>query len=151
MMNHRVFTDTLAATQLQRAIAGAQSLGYSLHVSQATLESPRTAQALHGTVTIENRGVAPFYYPWTVQIAAMDNAGHLSTWPMTWDLRTVLPGSPITWTITIPNHGITTGTYTLLIGVPNPMAGGHALKFANTTQDQLRSDWLSLGTFTMNP
>jgi Domain of unknown function (DUF4832) len=151
MMNHRVFKDSLGAAQLQRATAGAQSMGYSLHVSQATLEQPRVAQALHGTVTIENRGVAPFYYPWTVQMAAIDGAGQLSTWPMTWDLRTVLPGSPITWTFTIPKHGIATGTYTLLMGVANPMTGGHVLKFANTTQDQLRGGWLSLGTFTVKP
>lgn len=151
MLNHRAFSSPLGAIQLQRATAGAQSLGYTLHVSKATLEPPNTAQALQGTVTLENRGVAPFYYPWTVQLAALDGAGQLSTWPMTWDLRTVLPGSPTTWTLNIPNHGLTSGTYTLLMGVPNPMAGGHALKFANTTQDQQRSGWLTLGTFTVKP
>jgi hypothetical protein len=95
--------------------------------------------------------VAPFYYPWPVQMAALDEAGRLSTWPMNWDLRTVLPGSPSLWTFDVPNHGLTSGTYTLLMGVLNPMAGGRALKFGNTSQDQQRSDWLSLGTFTVKP
>jgi hypothetical protein len=151
MLNHGTFSGALGATQLQRATEGAQSLGYTLHVPRATLEPVGTGQALHGTVTLENRGVAPFYYPWTVQMAALDGAGHLSTWSTDWDPRTVLPGSPITWTFHVPGHGLASGTYTLLLGVMNPMSGGHALKFANTTQDQQRNGWLSLGAFTVKP
>jgi hypothetical protein len=151
MLNHGTFTGALSATQLQRATAGAQSLGYTLHISKATLQPLRTGQALSGTVSVENRGVAPFYYPWIVQMAALDAAGRLTTWPMNWDLRTILPGSPGSWTFNVPSHGLTSGTYTLLMGVANPMVGGRALKFANTTQDQHRSEWLSMGTFIVEP
>jgi hypothetical protein len=151
MLNHGAFSAVLGATQLQRAIEGARSLGYELHVSKATLEPVGAGHVLQGTVTVDNRGVAPFYYPWTVQMAALDGAGHLATWPMGWDLRTVLPGSPVTWTFQVPDHGLAPGTHTLLMGVPNPLAGGHALKFANTTQDQERDGWLTLGAFTVTP
>jgi len=151
MLNHGTVAGALSATQLQRAIAGAQSLGYSLHVPKATLDPLGTLQALHGTVSVDNRGVAPFYYPWTVQMAALDAAGNLKTWSMNWDLRTALPGSPVSWTFYVPNHGLAAGTYTLLMGVANPMTGGRALKFANATQDQHRSGWLSLGSFVVDP
>jgi len=151
MLNHGAFTNAWGTTQLARATAGAQSLGYTLHVPRATLESPLAGKALQGTVTMENRGVAPFYYPWTVQMAVLDKAGNLSSWPLDWDLRTVLPGSPLTRTFQGPNSGLPAGDYTLLLGVPNPMAGGHPLKFANTTQDQHRVGWLTLGSFSVKP
>ncbi len=151
MLNHGAFSSPLSATQLQRATVGAQSLGYTLHIPKATLEPSGTVQALSGTVTVENRGVAPFYYRWTVQMAALDGAGRIIAWPMNWDLRTVLPGTSTIWAFNIPNHGLPAGTYSLLMGVPNPMVGGRALKFGNTTQDQQRSDWLTVGTFTVKP
>ena len=151
MLNHGAFTGGLGATQLARATTGAQSLGYTLHVPRATLESPQVGKVLQGTVTLENRGVAPFYYPWTVQIAVLDKAGNLNSWPLDWDLRTVLPDSPVTRTFQVPIPGLPAGDYTLLLGVPNPMAGGHPLKFADTAQDQHKVGWLSLGAFTVKP
>ena len=147
MLNHGTFVGALSDTQRQRATVGAQSLGYTLHIPKATLAPLTSGHALSGTVTVENRGVAPFYYPWAVQMAALDAAGSFRTWPMNWDLRTVLPGSPNTWIFDVPDHGLNAGSYTLLMGVVNPMPGGHALRFANTTQDQQRSGWLTLGTF----
>lgn len=151
MLNHGTFVGNLGAAQLQRATEAAQSLGYTLHVPRASVVLPAVGQPLQGTVSVENRGVAPFYYPWTVQVAVLDEAGTLKTWATNWDLRTVLPGTPSTWAFDLPNPGLAAGTYTLLIGVANPMAGGHPLKFANTTQDQHRNAWLTLGTFTVSP
>lgn len=151
MLNHGVFDGDLGVTQLERATAGARALGYTLHVPQVVLESVRPAAALEGSLVMENRGVAPFYYPWPVQIAALDGAGQLHAWALDGDLRTVLPGASRTWTFRVPSHGLAAGTYTLLLGIPNPMAGGHPLKFANATQDQHRSGWLSLGAFTVKP
>ncbi len=151
LLNHEVFLGRLGATQIQRALAGARSMGYILYVSKATPDPVSTSKALVGTVTLENRGVAPFYYPWPVQVAVMNGSNQIRAWAMNWDLRTVLPGSPVTWSFNIPNHGLAAGSYTLLLGVPNPMTGGRALKFANSTQDQHRSDWLTLGSFTVHP
>lgn len=151
LVNHGVFVNNLGAMQLQRAATAAQSMGYSLHISKASLDEVKVGQALRGTVTIENRGVAPFYYPWTVNLAALDAQGHLLTWPMAWDVRTVVQGSPITWTFDIAAPGLAAGTYTLLVGVPNPMTGGKPLKFADASQDQHRAGWLSLGTYVVQP
>jgi hypothetical protein len=151
LLYNGLFTGKFDAAHLQRATEAAQSLGYTLHIPQATLAPESVGQALRGTVTIENRGVAPFYYPWTVQMAALDTLGNLKTWSMDWDLRTVLPGSPGVWTFNVANPGLPSGDYTLLIGVPNPMTGGKALKFANTTQDQQRNGWLTIGSFVIKP
>ena len=115
------------------------------------LPETHAGQALQGTVTLENRGVAPFYYPWTVQLAARAANGSLSSWPLDWDLRTVLPGFPVTRTFLVPEQGLPAGDYTLLLGIANPMPGGHALKFGNTTQDQHQMGWLTLGSFSVKP
>lgn len=153
MINHSLFTGDAVPTadHVQRATVAAQSMGYTLHVPKATLKPPATTRPLHGTVTVENRGVAPFYYPWTVQMAALDAAGQLHTRSMKWDLRTVLPGVPVVWTYHVADHGLAPGAYTLLMRVANPMAGGRPLRFGNTTQDQHRKGWLTLGRFTVNP
>ncbi len=149
LINHGAFTGGYTGDKLQQTLKQHHSLGYTLHVPKASLEPAQTGQALRGTVSIENRGVAPFYYPWAVQLAAVDTTGKLKTWTMGWDLRTVLPGAPSTWAFDIPNHGLAAGNYTLMMSVPNPMEGGRALRFANTTQDQNRADWLSVGAFTV--
>ncbi len=149
MMAHGAFSNRMEPEQRQRAIAGAQSLGYSLFVSTASVDALTSTQALKGSVTLDNRGVAPFYYPWTVQMAALDAAGKLTAWPIEGDLRTVLPATPRTWAFQIPKHGLAPGSYTLLIGVMNPLRGGHPLKFANSTQDQHLQGWLSVGSFTV--
>jgi Domain of unknown function (DUF4832) len=134
---------------LQSILAGVQSMGYTLHVPTASVNSPSVGQALTGSVTIENRGVAPFYYPWTVQMAARDSVGKLYTWPQQWDLRLVLPGSPSVLNFNVAKPGLSAGNYTLMIGVPNPMSGGKPLKFGNTTQDKDVNGWLTLGSFTV--
>lgn len=134
-----------------RAIEAAQSMGYTLHVPMATLSSVQTNRAMRGSVSFENRGVAPFYQPWTVHLGVQDSEGNLREWPMNWDLTTVLPDAPKTWSFDIPEHGMTPGTYTLMINVPNNLANGKALAFANGTQNHDRNGWLSLGVFTVQP
>lgn len=151
MMNHYVFSNTLNAEQRVRATEGARFMGYTLHVASATLEPAQTSAALRGTLTLENRGVAPFYYPWTVRLGVLDGQGVLRTWPMTWDLRTVPPSASTTWSFGVVGHGLPAGSYTLLVGVPNPLAGGRPLRFANSAQDQNIDGWLSLGVFTIRP
>jgi Domain of unknown function (DUF4832) len=149
MLNHGAFVGNFTGARLQRTIEQAQSMGYTLHVPTASVSSSAVGQALTGSVTMENRGVAPFYYPWTVQVAARDSAGKLYTWPQQWDLRLVLPGLPSVLNFNIAKPGLSAGNYTLMLGVPNPMTGGKPLKFGNTTQDKDLSGWLTLGSFTV--
>jgi Domain of unknown function (DUF4832) len=150
MINSAAIQGKWTGDQLQVTRKQHGSLGYNLHVPKATLEPVNVGQAMRGSVFIENRGVAPFYYPWAVKIAAVNAAGQIvQTWPMPWDLRTVLPGSPQNWAFNVPNHGLALGNYKLMIGVPNPMQGGRALRFSNTPDSQY-PDWLSLGEFKVN-
>ncbi len=151
MLNQGTFTGALSPAQQARAMAGARSMGYTLYVPTATLEPAQVSSALRGTVTVENRGVASFFYPWPVLLGVLDGQGKLRTWPMTWDLRTALSNATTTWSFDVAGHGLAAGSYTLLMGVPNPMANGRPLRFANSAQDQNLAGWLSLGVFTIRP
>ena len=56
----------LTADERERAIAAARSLGYELQVIQAS--AVLTGRQLQVSVTITNRGVAPFYADWPVRV-----------------------------------------------------------------------------------
>jgi hypothetical protein len=92
-------------------------MGYELHVSRAQWSRGELS------LTVENRGVAPFYHDWPVELEAGGKVRKTG-----WKLSTVLPGEPVTWTAAIPE------AKTVRIRVPNPMEGGKPLRFANETQ-----------------
>ena len=98
-------------------------MGYELHLGSAEIEGERLK------VTIENRGVAPFYSDWPVQLRAgkVIDPG--------WKLSDVLPGKPVVWSVKVPREAA------ISIQVPNPMKGGRDLRFAN---DGYEDGWLKL-------
>ena len=79
-------------------------------------------------LTVENRGVAPFYYDWPVEIEVGGVVEKTD-----WKVSGILPGSPRTWSIAMPKGGA------VRIRIPNPMDGGKALRFANREQGP---EWL---------
>jgi hypothetical protein len=107
----------------ERASKAVSRMGYELHISEAAISGGTL------TLTVENRGVAPFYYDWPVEL----KAGKVIQ--TTWKLSEVLPGEPVKWTTQIPESG------EVFIRVPNPMKGGRDLKFANAGYQE---GWLQL-------
>ncbi len=68
LLNYAAFSGGLNSTnEIQNAENAALSLGYALHVSHANLSDNQ----LH--LTIENRGIAPFYYPLSVRLTDSGN------------------------------------------------------------------------------
>jgi hypothetical protein len=133
LCNEGVFGGKLQATQRERAIRAAQQMGYELHVTSADLSL--TNQRLNITVTITNTGVAPFYYDWPVELAAVDARRQIqATWATDWKLSTVQPGqAALRWTLTAETTWHPTETCRLLLRVKNPLAKAPPLRFANTT------------------
>jgi hypothetical protein len=68
-----------------------------------------------------NRGVAPFYYDWPVELSLSDSNGNIAyktTVPI--DIRTILPGEKsIDFTMKLPKE-INTGTYKLCVAILDP-------------------------------
>jgi hypothetical protein len=123
-------------------------MGYELHVASAVIATANGG--LDVAVTVTNTGVAPFYYDWPVELGALDADGKLAaTWKTSWKLSAIQPGEPaIPWRFASTTTALKPGTrHHLLLRVPNPLPGGPPLRFANQTQDQHLSGWLTLGDF----
>ncbi len=95
------------------------------HASQA-----RPKQAMTISVKGQNRGVAPFYYPWKVEFALLDQQGRAVAVQSTdWDLRTWQPGE-FSETTEL-GFDAAPGTYRLAIGIRDPWKDQPAIRFAN--------------------
>lgn len=142
-----VFRGQIQGRARERALRAVQRMGYELHVARAdvALADSRITVAL----TVTNTGVAPFYYDWPVELAALDRAGQLTaSWTTDWTLTGIVPGEPaMTWRSQAEVRTLAPGAYHLLLRVPHPLPNGPPLRFANTTQDQHRPGWLTLGEF----
>ena len=122
-------------------IAGVGEMGYKLYVPQANFNNS-VSSSFNVGVTLENLGVAPFYYPWTVVLGLLDGSGNVvQTWNTSWDLRTVQPltlrafpdwnvgadptyiayGWPMNFATSINASGVAAGSYTLAMRVVNPL------------------------------
>jgi hypothetical protein len=147
LLDQYAFDPGYPASTYPAARAGSQSLGYRLRIDAAQIP----VVALHGQLSvglrIENTGVAPFYYDWPVQIAAVDRDGHIAkTWTTGWQLITVKPGTPVGWASAMDTGGLHPGRYTLVLRAANPLSGGVPLRFANADQDRTLTGWLTLGS-----
>ena len=134
----------LTPEQRERAIAGARRLGYEFHIAAAEVSAARGEVSIQATVV--NKGVAPFYADWPVELGALDAAGHIvKTWRPEWKLCALLPDEKRAWDFRADLATLSAGTYRLLVHVPNPMPNGRSLRFANREADQ--SGWVTLGNF----
>lgn len=133
----------LAPDERERALAAARSLGYELQVVEA--KAALTGRRLKVSVTITNRGVAPFYARWPVRLMAVGSDGGELVAELPFALNTLLPAATDTQSVTLDLAKFSPGKVTLLLSVPNPLKGGRPLRFANENVEPLRDGWLTLG------
>jgi hypothetical protein len=146
LLNQYAFDPGYTGANRTRALAGAQSLGYQLRVTQAQTPLLAIGRSMTIGVRIQNLGVAPFYYDWPVQIAAVDSRGHIARiWTTAWHLTALTPGGTHELTASLSQQGLRPGAYTLVMRAANPLPHGVALRFANAAQDTTLIGWLTLG------
>jgi hypothetical protein len=94
-----------------------------------------------------NDGVAPFYYPWAVELALVDESGALaSRRALKCDIRTWLPGRfEIEGRLETKSAP---GRCKLAIGVIDPWTGRPAIRFANKLP--MYKGWATLSTVTVD-
>jgi hypothetical protein len=127
----------------------APKMGYELYVSQA--EWMPKSGTLQINVTVTNTAVAPFYYPWTVEVGLSKNNKLQKTWTTDWDITRIIPGmGAITYQFTLKEFPTETKAARLLLHVINPLKNGFPLRFANKTQDADLDGWLTLGEIGKN-
>lgn len=129
LMDSGMFTQDSPAARTAEATRQARKMGYEFYVSKAVLD----IDGQDGTVelTIENRGVAPFYYEWPVELVALDkNYQEISSASMSWRLQDLLPDSPAT----VWQGKINSSSQELVhvgVRIINPMENGKPIRFAN--------------------
>jgi hypothetical protein len=147
LMNSGVFRKGLDGDRRERALAGARRLGYEFHVAEAALESTPD-HGLHVSVRLRNTGVAPFYYPWPLELGVLDSAGQLvATWRTDWNLTRILPdGASHGFDSMRAGLNLPAGDYRVLLRAVSPLPHGLPLRFANQVQDANLPGWVTLGT-----
>ncbi len=149
LCNEGAFRGQIKGAARERAIRAVQRMGYELHVARAEIGTADGHLAVSLLVT--NTGVAPFYYDWPVELAALSEANEPAiTWKTDWRLSAVIPGEAAApWRFAGSVRALAPGTYHLLLRVANPLPKGSPLRFANQSQDQHRPGWLTLGKFRL--
>lgn len=146
LLNQHAFSPGYTGQSLSNALAASQSLGYRFQATAFAVSRGTVGGQSDVSVTVRNVGVAPFYYDWPVQVAAVDAAGKTArTWSTPWKLSAVKPGMTVQWKAPVSVSGLAPGYYTLMLRPVNPLVNGMPLRFANATQDQTKTGWLTLG------
>jgi hypothetical protein len=148
IINHQAWATGYTGADRDRAISGAASLGYDFTATEATVSNDGASASVSLTVT--NRGVAPFSYNWPAEFALLDSEGSpTSSVVVDAALPSIQPGASATLRATIPLDGSTAGT--IAFRIPNVMAGGAPVRFANVTQDRDAAGYLSLAALPSAP
>ena len=116
---------------ISRSQEAVREMGYQYTLKSLTYQPEiKQGQALQLSLSGENQGVAPFYYPWTVEVALIDMAHHVAQIvPVSADIRTWQPGN-FHLTATSGLH-VKPGRYGIGLGIVDPYTGKPAIAFAN--------------------
>jgi hypothetical protein len=118
------------ARSLKNASPKLMSPGF--YVSQAEIFVKNDQLSLRIGVT--NKGVAPFYYDWPVEVIIAEEGGNAVVKTVTpWKLSRVLPDKKTTWKVEIKLPRAISDPK-VSIRVIHPMPAGKPLRFANESQ-----------------
>jgi hypothetical protein len=143
MLAHQLF-GSLSANRKAAAILGAAALGYDFAITKALVTKSGTQWSL--AVKIENRGVAPFYYKWPVEIGIGTSPTAVNSIIATnFDPSSIAAGATVEMQSILPLTNL--DSRSLFIRIRNPLANAVPLRFSNQEQDKAVTGWLSLGDF----
>ncbi len=112
-------------------------LGYNYHLVR--VDWPDTAAlgvAIPVTLALTNSGAAPCYHPFQVEIAlcAADGAP-LWRFALTNNLRELIPGLHAEWSAALAPGNLSTGIYSLRVGILDPRTGEPGVHIQSTGED----------------
>ncbi len=142
LMDSGMFEEDQPVDRVQRAQQQTATMGYRLTIQSATLSGGTGERSV--SLTIVNRGVAPFYYNWPVETVLLDrNNQTVSVLSNNWKLAGVMPGGAQKWTVNLPLlRDAIDVPVRIGIRVPNPMRGGIPLRFGNQSQMLDGAGWM---------
>ena len=139
LMETGMFREQQPDKRRQRAIRLVQQMGYDLHIASSQVICHK--DSVRVKIGIANKGVAPFYYDWPVQLGTFDDQGTVvKTYDTQWKLSQVQPGPAQHWQKDLA----TTSVKNLAIRIVNPLPNGLPCFFANEQRLQLGNGWLKI-------
>jgi hypothetical protein len=128
---------------LRNSEALVRRMGYEYRLTELRhAVQVQTAQPLQLNLSGVNQGVAPFYYPWSVEWALIDAAGKVVQLEKTdWDIRQWQPGEFSAEWAFVPS--VPAGVYRLGLGIRDPWQDRPAIRFANDLP--VLAGWTVLG------
>ena len=92
LMDTGMFRENASPDRFRRAVEQVQRMGYEFHV--VTVRMTRDVLGFDLQLRVENRGVAPFYYAWAVELGCFAEGGQtpLCSLKTDWNLQGILPG-----------------------------------------------------------
>ena len=119
--------------RFENATKQVQKMGYELFVRSATFS--KTKEQVSIKLSIDNKGVAPFYYDWPIEVLILDESEKtVGSKQTNWKLSETLPGSEIRWETKLNVAMENFANMKVAIRVVHPMQGGKPFRFANSTQ-----------------
>lgn len=143
LMDTGMFETRQSEERINNAKQQVRRMGYEFHVSEFAFERNETGAELH--LKVRNTGVAPFYFDWKLELAALNTDGQVvGTFPTQETLQEIMPGTSRDLTLGIaPDDWPETG-HRIAVRVRNPMPNGLPLRFANQANIQIADGWLKL-------
>jgi hypothetical protein len=142
MLDEGLFEHGATPAEKANALRAHRMMGYALVCSEAKLARDADG-ALTISVRLENRGIAPFYAAWPVEVEAVDGSAIVADGQANWPLASLLPGEHAEYMASFqdfPQHGAT-----VVMRVVNPLPNGHPVVFANAEMGTVKKGWLTLG------
>lgn len=148
LMDSGMFNKKSPVERIERATREVQRMGYDFYVRTARIDR-MGPERIEVELEIFNNGVAPFYYDWPLELAALSATGKvLKSYSVDWKLTEIAPSNtPYTLKKSLLTKEIPEEANKLALRVINPLPNGKHLKFANATQDVDAVGWLTLGSF----
>jgi len=130
----------------QRALKITEQLGYNFHIISSQWRLGE--QQLDLKLWVENRGVAPFYYPWTVELALIEGQQLKKVYATPFEIMKVFPKQdPTKWQVKLDIEPTELRNTILAIRIASPLAQGGSAEFSNQEQNENLKGWLNLVTF----
>ncbi len=150
LISHFVLTMDSASnvTKWDNALRAQKMMGYTLYINNYRLSA--NAGKVSVETSIRNQGIAPMYADWDVEIGVLDsNDQFTSLGTENWKISNIIPDDIDYYRAFTSNSMLDDGRYKVLLRVINPMEAismkAKPLRFANTSQDEDRFGWITLG------
>lgn len=146
-MEKRAKTDAVFRARCDELV---RQMGYQFRLNELVLpRTVRKGKPFPVTLRGVNTGVAPFYYPWQVQIALLSASGAVTeSVPLTrLDIRKWQPGAFVA--NDTPRFSVPPGRYRLALGIIDPWTKRPAIRFANDSV-VTKEGWTILAPVTIS-